>query len=66
MENGVATDRRCVIKRGLQKKKRMKLINGGYANGNHPQRKKMRMKERKRMTIEAKAWRKCERMGCKT
>lgn len=24
----------------------MKLIKGGYANGNHPERKKMRMKEK--------------------
>lgn len=44
----------------------MKLINGRYANGNHPERKKVRMKETKRMTVRAKALRKCERMGCKT
>lgn len=48
------------------KKKIMKLINGGYANGNHPERKKMRMKEKKSLTIKAKALRKCEKMGCKT
>ena len=43
----------------------MNEIKGGYANSNCPEGDKMKTKEKKRMSIKAKALRKCEKIECK-